>query len=188
MGLDPHPVEELIGFHVAFGKTVPDISLNAVANLGYGTASILLVQLCALLFDNLIRRAAVAAGAETEARARLLAADRIADAVQAEYRRRYADLADTIRPLLLVLAAGGTVDATTARSAQIEYQRLRALFDQSAAFDHVLLRELRPAVDAFFDNVMVMCDDMDMRLNRLNLLKSLVDRLGRVADFAALQM
>ncbi|HMX08834.1 MAG TPA: MaoC family dehydratase, partial [Microthrixaceae bacterium] len=25
----------LIGFHIAFGKTVPDISLNAVANLGY---------------------------------------------------------------------------------------------------------------------------------------------------------
>ena len=23
------------GFHIAFGKTVPDISLNAVANLGY---------------------------------------------------------------------------------------------------------------------------------------------------------
>jgi 2-methylfumaryl-CoA hydratase len=34
-GLDPAPVEELIGFHVAFGKTVPDVSLNAVANLGY---------------------------------------------------------------------------------------------------------------------------------------------------------
>ncbi|MDZ7676020.1 MAG: MaoC family dehydratase [Acidimicrobiales bacterium] len=34
-GLDPAPVEELIGFHIAFGKTVPDISLNAVANLGY---------------------------------------------------------------------------------------------------------------------------------------------------------
>lgn len=30
-----HPVEELIAFHIAFGKTVPDISLNAVANLGY---------------------------------------------------------------------------------------------------------------------------------------------------------
>ena len=30
-----HPVEELIGFHIAFGKTVPDVSLNAVANLGY---------------------------------------------------------------------------------------------------------------------------------------------------------
>ncbi|HNE74365.1 MAG TPA: MaoC family dehydratase [Microthrixaceae bacterium] len=34
-GLSPAPVEELIGFHIAFGKTVPDISLNAVANLGY---------------------------------------------------------------------------------------------------------------------------------------------------------
>ena len=35
VGLSPHPVEELIGFHIAFGKTVPDVSLNAVANLGY---------------------------------------------------------------------------------------------------------------------------------------------------------
>ncbi|WP_436701239.1 MaoC family dehydratase [Nocardioides sp. BYT-33-1] len=35
VGLDPHPVEELIAFHIAFGKTVPDVSLNAVANLGY---------------------------------------------------------------------------------------------------------------------------------------------------------
>ncbi|MCO5322242.1 MAG: MaoC family dehydratase [Microthrixaceae bacterium] len=34
-GLREAPVEELIGFHIAFGKTVPDISLNAVANLGY---------------------------------------------------------------------------------------------------------------------------------------------------------
>jgi len=35
VGLAAHPVEELIGFHIAFGKTVPDVSLNAVANLGY---------------------------------------------------------------------------------------------------------------------------------------------------------
>ncbi len=35
VGLAQHPVEELIGFHIAFGKTVPDVSLNAVANLGY---------------------------------------------------------------------------------------------------------------------------------------------------------
>lgn len=35
VGLAPHPVEELVGFHIAFGKTVPDVSLNAVANLGY---------------------------------------------------------------------------------------------------------------------------------------------------------
>jgi len=29
------PLDDLLVFHVAFGKTVPDISLNAVANLGY---------------------------------------------------------------------------------------------------------------------------------------------------------
>ncbi|WP_417239945.1 MaoC family dehydratase [Celeribacter halophilus] len=34
-GLSGSPVDDLIAFHVVFGKTVPDISLNAVANLGY---------------------------------------------------------------------------------------------------------------------------------------------------------
>lgn len=34
-GLPTAPVDPLIAFHVVFGKTVPDISLNAVANLGY---------------------------------------------------------------------------------------------------------------------------------------------------------
>ena len=29
------PVDDLLAFHVVFGKTVPDVSLNAVANLGY---------------------------------------------------------------------------------------------------------------------------------------------------------
>ncbi|GGE16789.1 L-erythro-3-methylmalyl-CoA dehydratase [Gemmobacter megaterium] len=34
-GLPQSPMEDLAAFHVVFGKTVPDISLNAVANLGY---------------------------------------------------------------------------------------------------------------------------------------------------------
>ncbi|MEM7492138.1 MAG: MaoC family dehydratase [Pseudomonadota bacterium] len=34
-GFDRLPVDPLLAFHVVFGKTVPDISLNAVANLGY---------------------------------------------------------------------------------------------------------------------------------------------------------
>ena len=34
-GLPAAPLDELIAFHTVFGKTVPDISLNAVANLGY---------------------------------------------------------------------------------------------------------------------------------------------------------
>ena len=34
-GFDESPLDDLIAFHIAFGKTVPDVSLNAVANLGY---------------------------------------------------------------------------------------------------------------------------------------------------------
>ncbi|MEO0719782.1 MAG: MaoC family dehydratase, partial [Pseudomonadota bacterium] len=34
-GLQESPIEDLAAFHVGFGKTVPDVSLNAVANLGY---------------------------------------------------------------------------------------------------------------------------------------------------------
>ena len=34
-GLPESPLDDLAAFHVVFGKTVPDISLNAVANLGY---------------------------------------------------------------------------------------------------------------------------------------------------------
>ncbi|MEM7724633.1 MAG: MaoC family dehydratase [Pseudomonadota bacterium] len=34
-GLHASPMDDLITFHTVFGKTVPDVSLNAVANLGY---------------------------------------------------------------------------------------------------------------------------------------------------------
>ena len=35
LGLESQTVDDLLAFHIAFGKTVADISLNAVANLGY---------------------------------------------------------------------------------------------------------------------------------------------------------
>lgn len=35
VGLKASPLDDLVAFHTVFGKTVPDISLNAVANLGY---------------------------------------------------------------------------------------------------------------------------------------------------------
>lgn len=35
LGYPAAPVDDLLVFHVVFGKTVPDVSLNAVANLGY---------------------------------------------------------------------------------------------------------------------------------------------------------
>ena len=35
LGYKTAPVDDLLAFHIAFGKTVPDISVNAIANLGY---------------------------------------------------------------------------------------------------------------------------------------------------------
>jgi 2-methylfumaryl-CoA hydratase len=35
IGYPSSPIDDLLAFHVVFGKTVPDVSLNAVANLGY---------------------------------------------------------------------------------------------------------------------------------------------------------
>ena len=35
IGYPRSPLDDLLAFHMVFGKTVPDISLNAIANLGY---------------------------------------------------------------------------------------------------------------------------------------------------------
>ena len=37
-GLPDSPIDDMAAFHIVFGKSVPDISLNAVANLGYAEA------------------------------------------------------------------------------------------------------------------------------------------------------
>ncbi len=45
---------------------------------------------------------------------------------------------------------------------------------------------LRSPVDAFFDSVMVMAEDQDLRRNRLALLRELRDEMNRVADISKL--
>ena len=50
------------------------------------------------------------------------------------------------------------------------------------------LAALGPAVDAFFDGVMVMAEDAAVRRNRLALLRALGGRVARVADITALQI
>lgn len=42
VGYSQAPVEDLLVFHIVFGKTVPDISLNAIANLGYADCRFLM--------------------------------------------------------------------------------------------------------------------------------------------------
>ncbi len=61
-----------------------------------------------------------------------------------------------------------------------EQERFQELFAK--------LHILRPYVDAFFDHVMVMCEDERLRENRLRMLHSLSQRFRKLADFSALQV
>ena len=46
------------------------------------------------------------------------------------------------------------------------------------------IAKLRPAIDKFFDKVMVMVDDADLRANRLALLQTVVKEFSTIADFS----
>ena len=48
------------------------------------------------------------------------------------------------------------------------------------------LATLKAPIDEFFDSVMVMVDDIDVRQNRLNLLKRLRDLFLKIADISLL--
>jgi len=48
------------------------------------------------------------------------------------------------------------------------------------------ISELRPAVDLFFDKVLVMVEDEDLRRNRIALLGTLLKEFSNIADFSEL--
>jgi glycyl-tRNA synthetase beta chain len=61
-------------------------------------------------------------------------------------------------------------------------EALRAQHNYEGALGEI--SRLRPAIDRFFDKVMVMVDDAPTRANRLALLQSLVREFSTVADFS----
>jgi glycyl-tRNA synthetase beta chain len=61
-------------------------------------------------------------------------------------------------------------------------EKLRAARDYEGAL--LEIAKLRPAIDKFFDKVMVMVDDDHLRANRLALLQSLVKEFSTIADFS----
>jgi glycyl-tRNA synthetase beta chain len=61
-------------------------------------------------------------------------------------------------------------------------EKLRAAYDYEAAL--LEIAKLRPAIDKFFDGVMVMVDDDTVRANRLALLQTVVKEFSTIADFS----
>ena len=58
--------------------------------------------------------------------------------------------------------------------------------DYSAAL--AALSSLKPTVDRLFDTVMVMCEDLQVRNNRLSLLRAIGDEFRQIADFTQLSV
>jgi glycyl-tRNA synthetase beta chain len=93
-------------------------------------------------------------------------------------------------------AAGGAVDVTLLREpaekalhealAGIVADVDRALGKREYAAALARLATLRPAVDGFFDGVMVNADDASLRRNRLALLAQLRQQFTRIADLSCL--
>jgi glycyl-tRNA synthetase beta chain len=63
-----------------------------------------------------------------------------------------------------------------------EVEKLRASRNYEAAL--LEIAKLRPAIDKFFDKVMVMVEDDSLRANRLALLQTLVKEFSTIADFS----
>ncbi len=72
-----------------------------------------------------------------------------------------------------------------AKKIQHEITPLLLKRDYQATFN--CLATLRPEVDAFFDHVMVMCDDLTLRANRLGLLNFVSEQFLTCADISKLQ-
>ncbi|UOO77680.1 glycine--tRNA ligase subunit beta [Neisseria sp. Dent CA1/247] len=73
---------------------------------------------------------------------------------------------------------------TAAQALQPKIEAALAAQDFQTALS--ALASVKPQVDAFFDNVMVMADDAAVKQNRLNLLKQLADLMNAVADITKL--
>lgn len=73
----------------------------------------------------------------------------------------------------------------SAEQAESDITPLLATNDYQAALNR--LAELRSDVDAFFDHVMVMCDNLELRAHRLALLNKLAKLFLQIADISKLQ-
>lgn len=91
---------------------------------------------------------------------------------------------NSVNEALLSIDAEKTL-ATQVAAKQVELAPLFAAADYQAALNS--LASLRGAVDSFFDDVMVMADDEQVKNNRLALLASLSSLFMEVADIAQLQ-
>lgn len=127
-------------------------AVMTVIGIGLGTASLFGVQLFALLYAALIRDAAADVATEAAAHRGAVTNQQVSKALRDDFDSRYAAHVEAVIPLLTALSAGDPVDDDLRRQARSESHRMRALFNETAAFDYPLMRHLRTVVDTAGDD------------------------------------
>ena len=149
--------------------------------------------------DTLLVEAALGAGCQD-----VWAASARLSALEEESRKPdFAETAQTFKRVSNILRKQGAEAPAAYRRELVrekpEIDLADAMESMAAGFDALwdedrfaelfaMLGGVRPAVDAFFDGVMVMDNDPEVRANRLGMLRVLLSRMEKLADFSALQM
>lgn len=113
-----------------------------------------------------------------EAESLAAANKRIANILRKSDNQAAATIGQLVEPAEIALLA-------SAEQAERDVTPLLAASDYQAALNR--LAGLRAEVDCFFDEVMVMCDDLDLRAKRLALLTKLSRLFLQIADISKLQ-
>ncbi len=185
-GLETHPPQK---------RVTADAQKQAL-NFLVDRARYMLRERLGFAYDEV--NAALAAGADD-----LLDVVHRAEAIQAIRKtRNFEPLAVSFKRIRKILEKAGPAELWRLPGVRPDLlseeaeKRLSAAADQAArkAADHKragkyrealqVIADLRPAVDRFFDDVMVMAEDEAVRKNRLTLLAQLLSEFSIIADFS----
>jgi glycyl-tRNA synthetase beta chain len=179
----PHPDELMARLRLFFAERI-DFYLREVRGQAYDVAKAVMVSGQDDLRDLVARAEAVSAVRSGENAAMFLA-------LAAAFKRmrnileqavnRDEPVAPSVEPALLNDEAERALNETGQLVAE-DVQSLAARREYGPAL--VAIAGLRPVVDAFFDRVMVMAPEPEIRANRLALVGRTVKDFSRIADFS----
>jgi hypothetical protein len=129
-------------------------SAGSVGVLSLGAATSLLPELAALIANKLLGDAAAQAREEGERQLRLRTSELIAEVIQDEYHRNYADVVEGVVSVLTELGRGQPqpVSPEMRREARAQSRCLRSLLEQPESRGHPLMRALHAPTVAARDN------------------------------------
>ncbi len=179
----PVPDAVMARLRLFFAERV-DFYLREVRGQAYDVAKAVMITGQDDLRDVVARAEAVTAVRSGENAATFLAVaaafKRMRNILQ-QAEERNEEFADEVDAGLLKDEAERALDETGAKVAA-EVERLAARREYSPAL--TAIAGMRPVVDAFFDRVMVMAPEPEVRANRLTLVGRTVKDFSRIADFS----